>query len=147
MSPKTILPGVASALCPSPSGQYLVVAVRRDLFLWQLSSGALLRHLRGCHFQSVTSIRFSQDGCHLVTASEDGGVSAWTLLDLVALGAKGRSSSSDPTPREKWNDHQLKVTGLLLSGSGCSVRIFSCSLAGSVKVCIVFSCSLESKPF
>ncbi len=81
--PRTSLPGPVSALSASPSGRHLAASVGRDIFLWQCSSGALLRHLRGAHLQDVTCLAWTQDGAHLVSGSEDGGVYAWRFLQLA----------------------------------------------------------------
>ncbi len=144
ISPKMTLPGIASSLCPSPSGRHLAAAVGRDLFLWQVSSGILLRHLRACHLQAVTRVRFTDDGSRLLTASEDGGVRAWRMVDLTSLPLEGRPGRrSDPVPFLRWSDHELRVTDLIAWGSGCSARAATCSLDGTARIrCLVTGSTL-----
>lgn len=99
--------------------------------MWDFQSGQLLSTL-DAHYREITCLEFTRDGSCLLTGSQDGGISLWSL---------GRILNSTPlnptTPFTTLSDHTLGITCLKvghLGGSFPNCRVFSGSKDGTVKI-------------
>lgn len=85
------------------------------------------------HYRQVTALAFSPDAAILCSGSEDSGISIWNLSRLVDNTAQ--LDGAAPAPYCTFNDHTLAVSDLYCGvGSFPSLRLFSSSLDGSVKL-------------
>uniref|UniRef100_G3MTC6 Uncharacterized protein n=1 Tax=Amblyomma maculatum TaxID=34609 RepID=G3MTC6_AMBMU len=123
-----VCPGVVSALATSPDGLHCVAGIGEKIYLWQVPSGDLLAVL-GCHFNTITCLRFSDDGGLFVSASSDGQVLVWDLAEAACSTTQGPAD-----PMHAWSQHSYNVTDVHL-GVGRS-RCFTCS---ADQTCRVFS--------
>ncbi|XP_077496503.1 WD repeat-containing protein 18 [Amblyomma americanum] len=123
-----VCPGVVSALATSPDGLHCVAGIGEKIYLWQVSSGDLLAVL-SCHFNTITCLRFVDDGGLFVSASTDGQVLVWDLAE-----AANSTTQSPAEPVHTWSQHSYNVTDVHL-GVGRS-RCYTCS---ADQTCRVFS--------
>lgn len=125
---KLFLPGRPSTLCVSPCGNYLVVGISEMIYVWQMRSGNLLAHTQR-HYQTLTVLRFSQDGTFLFSGAEDGMVLVWPFADLISgthhTGALGQNQSRTDIgvnePRFTWQHHSAKITDIHVANSGLCI--------------------------
>lgn len=117
---KFITPGVLQSLTASPCGHFLVGSVDERLYLWQTSSGKLLRIISNGHYQAVSVTKFLSDGSHFVSGGQDGNVILWPL--------------DSSKPRHVWNQHSLGITDIHVGMGGLQARIASASKDQTVKV-------------
>jgi len=122
---KYITPGVLQSLAASPCGHLLVGTAEERIYVWQTSSGKLLRIINTGHYQKINVTKFTSDGSHFVTAGEDGNVILWPQDSLK--------------PRHVWSHHTLAVTDFHLGMGGLNSRIFTVSKDQTVKVYSVSS--------
>jgi len=108
---KYITPGVLQSLAASPCGHLLVGTAEERIYVWQTSSGKLLRIINTGHYQKINVTKFTSDGSHFVTAGEDGNVILWPQDSLK--------------PRHVWSHHTLAVTDFHLGMGGLNSRIFT----------------------
>ncbi|XP_064486508.1 WD repeat-containing protein 18-like [Ornithodoros turicata] len=126
---KHICPGKVSALAVSPDGAHCIAGIQEKIFIWQICTGDLLAIL-SLHFQSITCLRFSDDGCHFASASRDGQVIAWDLNAAVTP----RLTGGTPDPLHVWSHHSNDVTDLYFGLGGTNARVISCSLDQTCRV-------------
>ncbi|MBD2672022.1 WD40 repeat domain-containing protein [Arthrospira platensis FACHB-439] len=62
----------------SADGRLLALRSNKDIYLWDLSTGQLLRQLTG-HTSTVNSVRFSRRGQTLASGSGDNTVRLWDV--------------------------------------------------------------------
>jgi len=122
---KYITPGVLQSLAASPCGHLLVGTAEERIYVWQTSSGKLLRIINTGHYQKINVTKFTSDGSHFVTAGEDGNVILWPQDSLK--------------PRHVWSQHTLGVTDFHVGIGGLNSRIFTASKDQTVKVYSVSS--------
>lgn len=105
-----------TALAADPSGKYIVAAVAEKLYVWQTCTGVLHRVLSGSgHYLAVTHVAFADDGAHFVTASKDGNVLAWNLLEVVAnerIPGQAADRAGAPMPKYALGGHKVGDTCL-----------------------------------
>ena len=65
--------------------RYLAIGSGNRVFIWNLATGKKESELVG-HFSTVTSIEFSNDGKHIISASEDNSLRIWKLEDMKMTG-------------------------------------------------------------
>ena len=74
------VPEKLSALTTSSNGALAAAgSLTGKVFVWEVSSGRLLRVLPHAHYQRVAVVRFTADGRHLVTGSMDSTVHVWSI--------------------------------------------------------------------
>ncbi|KAK3908399.1 WD repeat-containing protein 18 [Frankliniella fusca] len=118
--------GIVSALAASPDGLYIVAGIAEKIHLWQVEANRLMC-VAARHFQTITCIRFLEDGMHFVSGGEDGVVAVWRISNLVSQeGAQLDTVYS-------FADHFLGVKDIHV-GLGKHVRISSVSLDGSCRI-------------
>jgi len=122
---KYITPGNLQSMAVSPCGHILIGTVDERIYVWQTSSGKLLRIISNGHYQKINLTKFTSDGSHFVTAGEDGNVILW--------------HQDSSKPRHVWSHHTLGITDFHLGTGGLKSRIFTASKDQTVKVYCVAS--------
>ncbi|GAA5902981.1 hypothetical protein JCM5296_004509 [Sporobolomyces johnsonii] len=127
---RLIPPVRLSTIAASPDGVYLAGGTNDGrVFLWELSTGHLLITL-DAHYRAISALAFTQDSAALVTASDDAGVSVWSIGLLL-----NASPLTPPAPFATLSDHTLGITSLCVGlGSFPHCRVLTGSLDGTVKV-------------
>ena len=107
--------------------------VTGSLFVWELSSGLLLRTWHG-HHKPVRCLGLTDDGSYLVSGGDDSVLTVWSTLDLV-------DDAGDGPIREyhSFSDHSQAITAVHVGHGGVRGRIFSSSLDRTVRVFEIFS--------
>ena len=121
-------PGPVSALAADPAAAWLALAVAERVFVHHLASGRLLAVLSR-HYQTVTALRFTDDGSHFVSAADDGLAAVWPVAACV-----DPESARHGQPLHVWAHHSLPVTGLHVGGGGVRARVVTCSRDQTCKV-------------
>lgn len=133
-----VLPGKASALAVSPDGNYCAAAVSETIYIWQISTGNMVGVLTK-HYQTVTAIRFIDDGSHFISAGHDGMILVWKLSSILA--ARGYSNH-DITPLHTFSDHTLPITDLVVGKGGIHGILTSVSLDRTCRIYDLASATL-----
>ena len=139
-------PGKISALACTPNGSYLVAAVGEKIFLWQLTTGRLLGTAVR-HYQTITCLKFSQDGSSFASGGDDGLVFIWSL-------AKIANNIDGATPTHGFSDHSLEIkdmhygkygaqSRLVTVSKDCTARIYDTN-AGILLLTVIFDVPLTS---
>eukprot|EP00041_Stephanoeca_diplocostata_P024426 m.618483 g.618483 ORF g.618483 m.618483 type:complete len:452 (+) comp22529_c0_seq2:294-1649(+) len=97
--------------------------------VWEMATGELLSSTKSAHYRRITTIRFTNDGAHVVTASDDATIKVWRVRDLVQ-----QTTHEDITPMHTWADHTLPVTDVFVGFGSLSARIVSASKDCSCKI-------------
>lgn len=118
-------PGKASALACSPNGSYAVVAVDHKLYVWQLCNGRLLTNIAR-HYQTITCLKFNQDGSLFASAAEDGLAFVWSLSSVL--------NDKDCKPLHSLSDHTLPIKDIYFGRFGYRAKLFTASLDRTVNV-------------
>lgn len=122
---KYTTPGQLNSLATSPCGHFLAGSNQEKIYLWQISTGKLIRIVSGGHYQKVTRLCFTNDGSHLISGGDDGNVLAWNLDNLVNKNAEWR---------HLWNGHALPVSDMFVGQGGAKCRVFTVSHDQTAKV-------------
>ncbi|RWS25503.1 WD repeat-containing protein 18-like protein [Leptotrombidium deliense] len=141
---KIICAGKINALCATPDGHFVIVAVKEELFVYQLSSGCLLTKLER-HFQPVTCIRTSSDSSYFISGGEDGIVLVWflhELLNFTSLGLLSSEGMTNKEPKHSWSHHTAQITDICCSYSRINGKCVTCSTDQTCKVYEVLSGTL-----
>ncbi|GBP02513.1 WD repeat-containing protein 18 [Eumeta japonica] len=101
------------------------------------------------HYQTVTCLKFTDDGSHFVSAGKDGAVLVWNLTKALC-----RNVDKCTEPTFTFNDHGLPVTDVHIGVGGMRAYIFTVSLdrtcriydlsSGTLLLSVVFSEGLQS---
>jgi WD40 repeat protein len=121
----------------STSVPFLPLFLRLRLMTWDVASGDLLSIIPSAHYRSVTTVRFTDDGGHLVSASDDGTVKVWktrALVDLAHVRAGGGGGAGSIVPCYTWAEHTLPVTDVHCGFGGFGARIVTTSKDCSCKL-------------
>lgn len=125
-----VMPGKITALAISPDGNYCVAAVTETVHIWEICSGRMVAVLSQ-HYQSVTSIKFTDDGTHFCTAAHDGMLLVWKLASVLAVNS---NISQQVTPLYSFSDHALPITDIYISKGGMRAWLASVSLDRTCKI-------------
>lgn len=121
-----VTPGRVTALAITPDGCYCVAGIAESIYIWQICSGRLLSVLLK-HYQSVTSIKFTDDGTHFVSAGQDGMVFVWNLVRIITSGTNQQELYS-------FSDHALPVTDVYVGKGGIRAYLLTSSLDRTCKI-------------
>ncbi|XP_015605199.1 WD repeat-containing protein 18 [Cephus cinctus] len=119
-------PGKVSALSCTPNGLYIVAAISEKLFIWQTNSGRLLTTLAR-HYQTITCLKFTQDGSTFATGGEDGLVFIWSLSKVI-------NHKEQQSPSHSFAEHTLPVKDLHFGQFGPHSRLISVSLDRTARI-------------
>ena len=89
---------------------------------------------KAAHLGQVSTIRFSLDGAHLITASNDATVKVWRTSDLVRRGGSAELTGTTAPARHTWSDHSLPVTDVFCGYGGIGSRVVTASKDCSCKL-------------
>lgn len=131
-----VLPGRATALAFSPDGCYCVAGIEDKIYVWQTSSGNLLA-IASRHYQTITSVKFCDDGSHFVSAADDGIVMVWSLAPLISNAVGDLTSQSvagQHDPLYIFSDHSLPVSDIYIGKGGIRARLATVSVDRTCKV-------------
>lgn len=101
--------------------------------MWDVASGDLLSVVQSAHYRAVTTIKFNDDGGHLVSASEDGMVKVWKTRALADTRHR-EGTAGETAPTYTWAEHTLPVTDVHCGFGGLGARVFTVSKDCSCKV-------------
>lgn len=132
-----VMPGQVTALAVSPDGNYCVAAVTDKaaeasgtVYVWQICSGRMMAVLTR-HLQSVTTIKFTDDGTHFCTAGRDGMLLVWKLGAVLASSS---STNQQATPLYSFSDHALPIKDIHIGKGGLRGYLTSVSEDRTCKV-------------
>lgn len=125
-----MIPGKATALAISPDGNYCVAAVNETIYIWQICTGRMMAVLSR-HYQTVTVIKFIDDGSHFVSAGQDGMLLVWKLSNVLCAQEK---SNHETMPLYSFSDHALPITDLALGKGGIRSLLLTVSLDRTCKL-------------
>lgn len=107
-----------------------------SIFIWQVSTGALLKVLNKVHFQQISTLVLTRE--YLCSASVDGTVKVWDRHTLC--------SGDESIPRYSFAHHTTEVSAVkfgVVGGKRC--RLFTCSHDGTALVYDMFDGALSAK--
>ncbi|XP_015114662.1 WD repeat-containing protein 18 [Diachasma alloeum] len=119
-------PGKVSAMSCTSCGTYIAASVDEKVFIWQTSTGRLLRTLAR-HYQTVTCLKFSVDGSHLATGGQDGLVFVYSVAGVI-------NNYKEAHPLHGFSDHTLAVKGIYFGAFGARCRVVSVSLDRTARI-------------
>lgn len=131
---KMVCSGCVNALSVSPDGNYCIAGIAEKLHVWQIPSG---RHLAVAsqHFQDITCLKFTDDGSHIASGSEDCRVIVWSLPYIISQYANDMYSvPGDAAPRYTFFDHSLPVKDITIGSGGMRALLISVSLDQTGKI-------------
>lgn len=129
-SSRFVMPGKVTALAITPDGNYCVAAVAETVYIWQICSGRMMAVLSR-HYQSVTTIKFTDDGTHFCTAGHDGMLLVWKLSTVLA---NSNLTNQQATPLYSFSDHALPISDVHIGKGGLRAYLISVSLDRTCKV-------------
>lgn len=129
-SSRFVMPGKVTALAISPDGNYCVAAVAETVHIWEICSGRMMAVLSR-HYQSVTSIKFTDDGTHFCTAAHDGMLLVWKLATVLAA---NNNISQQVAPLYSFSDHALPISDVHISKGGIRAYLTSVSLDRTCRI-------------
>lgn len=125
-----VAPGKVTALAVSPDGNYCVAAVNETIYVWQICSGNMMAVLTR-HYQSVTSIKFIDDGSHFISAGHDGMLLVWKLSSVLAAQS---TNGQETVPLYSFSDHALPISDISIGKGGIRALLTSVSLDRTCKI-------------
>ena len=104
---RVILPGKISSVAITSCGTLVFVGIDSKIYVWKMSSGALIAILEEVGFQAVSVIKISPNDDMVAVGSQDGIVCLWKVEALVAKYAK---LSNKVTVFKSFDCHASSVT-------------------------------------
>lgn len=135
-----VLPGKASSFAISSDGAYFIAGIDEKIYVWQISSGALLTIINR-HYQKIVLLKFTPDGQYFVSAAEDGMVMVWSLVIVTAhpeVELVTQTTAGQHDPVYVFSDHSLPVTDFYISKTGMHGRLCTVS---SDRTCKIYNLS------
>lgn len=123
-------PGKVTALNVSPDGVYCMAAVSENIYIWKISSGDMLAMLSR-HYQTVTSLTFTDDGSHFISAGQDGMMLVWKLSNILDASIY---SNQETAPLYSFSDHTLPITDVFVGKGGMRALAASVSLDRTCRI-------------
>jgi pre-rRNA-processing protein IPI3 len=125
------LPEKLTAVAVSADGAFLLGGGGGGrVYLWEVPNGAMLRTWEA-HYRTVSAAAFTDDGTHMITASEDSLLRVWSLAQILDYTS---GHQAPPTAVHTWNQHTLPLTAVVVGAGGCSARVCSASMDRTVRV-------------
>lgn len=135
-----VMPGCVTALAISPDGYYCVGAVSEVVYVWQICSGKMMATLSK-HYQTITTIKFTDDGSHFVTSAKDGMILVWNLGHVISentitltTNPVNNIGSQSINALYTFSDHALPVTDIHIGKGGIRSYLVSVSLDRTCKI-------------
>lgn len=122
-----MIPGKPNTIAISPDGNYLVAGIQELFYVWEIRTGRMINSIAK-HYQAISVIKFTDDGSHLITASQDGSVLVWSLARIVG------DRDSSLLPLYTLNDHALSVTDIHVGIGGMKALLLSASLDSTCRI-------------
>ncbi|XP_063989064.1 WD repeat-containing protein 18 [Diachasmimorpha longicaudata] len=119
-------PGKVSAMSCTSCGTYIAASVDEKVFIWQTSTGRLLRTLAR-HYQTVTCLKFSLDSSHLASGGQDGLVFVYSVARVI-------NNYKEANPLHGFSDHTLAVKGIYFGAFGARCRVVTVSLDRTARI-------------
>ncbi|KAG9312910.1 WD40-repeat-containing domain protein [Chiua virens] len=128
---KVVLPEKLTCLALDQKARYCAGGTAHGrIYLWEVASG-ILYNSWDAHYRQVNVIKFTYDGTILISASEDSGVSVWSVSKLV----DDDLQNDHPVAQFTLADHTLPVTDIACGlGSFPMCRILTGSFDHTVKL-------------
>jgi pre-rRNA-processing protein IPI3 len=125
------LPEKLTAIAASADGAFMLGGgAGGRVYLWEVPNGAMLRTWEA-HYRTVSAAAFTDDGTHIITASEDSLLRVWSLAQILDYTS---GHQAPPTAVHTWNQHTLPLTAVVVGAGGCSARVCSASMDRTVRV-------------
>lgn len=118
--------GKVSALACTTNGIYIAASVSEKIFIWQISTGKLLK-VFGDHYQTVTCLKFSKDDSTMVSAGDDALVCVWSLGQII-------SNNGQASPVHKHQHHSLPVKDIYIGNFGARSRLVTVSVDRTARI-------------
>ncbi|KIJ62015.1 hypothetical protein HYDPIDRAFT_183001 [Hydnomerulius pinastri MD-312] len=136
---KIVLPEKLTCLALDQTASYCAGGTSQGrIYLWEVASG-ILYNSWDAHYRQVNVLKFTYDGGVLISASEDSGVSVWSVAKLV----NDDLQNDLPLPQFSLSDHTLPVTDIVVGlGPFPKCRILTSSVDHTVKLWDLSSQSL-----
>lgn len=122
-----VIPGKPNTITISPDGNYLLAGIQEVFYVWEVRTGRMVNSISK-HYQKINVIKFTDDGSHFVTGSQDGGVLVWNLSKVVG------DCDSNTLPLYTINDHALPVTHIHVGIGGMRALLFTVSLDSTCRI-------------
>ncbi|EUC59797.1 Pre-rRNA-processing protein ipi3, putative [Rhizoctonia solani AG-3 Rhs1AP] len=131
LAQRIVLPERITCVVSDSRGHYCAAGTANGrIYLWEVASGVMLNSWEA-HFRRIHVLAFTTDDAAIVSASDDSGVSVWSVASLI----DNQLQHELPVPYCNLSDHTLPVLDVVC-GSGLfpDCRLITCSQDHSVKV-------------
>ncbi|CAE6428930.1 unnamed protein product [Rhizoctonia solani] len=131
LAQRIVLPERITCVASDSRGNYCAAGTANGrIYLWEVASGVMLNSWEA-HFRRVHVLKFTADDAAIVSASDDSGVSVWSVASLI----DNQLQHELPVPYCNLSDHTLPVLDIVC-GSGLfpDCRLATCSQDHSVKI-------------
>ncbi|XP_050377623.1 protein ROOT INITIATION DEFECTIVE 3-like [Argentina anserina] len=123
------LEAIVSIACTKDGVYFAGGAPSGNAYVWEVNSGKMLKTWPA-HCNSVNCMLFSDDGSLLISGTDNGMISVWSLISLLDV----EDYQSFPSLLNYSMDHKSSITGLSATSGSSRLILVSSSLDGSCKV-------------